>query len=90
MKTIRLRAWVVHLRTKFNVSFVFVCVMTGLSLSIIYYKHKRPLDDEVVDALLALHYPNVTKDGGCSNYLKSFAIRENLGVRSVLNEFTTC
>ncbi|WP_211059545.1 hypothetical protein [Pseudoalteromonas sp. MMG005] len=28
--------------------------VAGLSRSVFYYKHKRPLDDEVIDALLAL------------------------------------
>ena len=54
MKTSRRRAWVEHLRAQFNVSVAFACEMVGLSCSVFYYKHKRPSDDEVIDALLAL------------------------------------
>ncbi|WP_100215534.1 IS3 family transposase, partial [Pseudoalteromonas maricaloris] len=54
VKTSRRRAWVEHLRAQFNVSVAFACEVAGLSRSVFYYKHKRPLDDEVIDALLAL------------------------------------
>ncbi|TQF67866.1 IS3 family transposase [Pseudoalteromonas luteoviolacea] len=54
VKTSRRRAWVAHLRARFEVSVAFACDVAGLSRSVYYYKCNRPSDDDVIDALLAL------------------------------------
>ncbi|WP_425331645.1 IS3 family transposase [Pseudoalteromonas viridis] len=54
VSTSKRRAWVEHFLEQYEVSVALACEVAGLNRSVYYYTHKRPPDDEVIDALLLL------------------------------------